>query len=285
MERLGWLDERAEASKRGRTLGIPTGLRCFDSNMQGWGAGEAIMVMAPKGTGKSWIALFFGVVAYKAGFKVLFLSPEMTYKECALRYDVLLAFQSGISLSHAALSAGTQDRTEYESWLRELTRRDQFIVEDSPGVEGFTTANILASIDTHRPDLVVLDGIHLVGGEAGQTGWERIKHVADALKATAQHLNCTVIWTSQVDREAMRNPTEPASTGASAAYGKAAVEAANRLITIATYEGNPKRRTFKVPNNRSGREFHTKQHLYFDVDIGEIRQLDMLGPAVGETGE
>ena len=278
MERLEWLDERAEASRSGRVLGIPTGLKCFDLNMMGWGPGEAIMLMAPKGTGKSWLALYFGVVGYRAGYKVLFLSPEMTYQECALRYDVLLAKRAGITLSHSALSTGQQDRSTYEEWLTELTRRDQFIVEDSPGVGGFTTANILASIDTYRPDLVILDGIHLVGGEDGQTGWERIKQVADALKATAQHLNCTVIWTSQVDREAMRNPTEPASSGASAAYGKAAVEAANRLITMATNEGNSKRRTFKVPNNRSGREFHIKQHLHFDVDIGDIYQLDMLGP-------
>lgn len=281
--RLGWLQEKAEAARERQVLGIPTGLACFDRRMQGWGPGEAIMVMAPKGVGKSWLALYFGVVAYRAGYKVLFLSPEMAWEECALRFDVLLAHQVGVGLSHTDLSTGQQDQAEYETWLRELTRREQFIVIDSPEAGGFTAANTLALIEEHRPDLVLLDGLHLIGGDPKQSGWERIKQAADALKATAQHLKCTVVWTSQVDREAMRNPTEPAATGASAAYGKAGVEAANRLITLANFEHDSRRKTFKVPNNRSGQEFHTRQHLLFDVDVGAIRQLE--GGAAVQEGE
>ena len=125
-----------------------------------------------------------------------------------------------------------------------------------------------------------MDGIHLIGDASGRlTGWEVIKRAADGFKAAAQHHKNTVIWCSQVDREAMRNPTEPATTGASAAYGKAAVEAANRLITLATYAGDSRRRVFKVPENRSGRTILTKQHLIFDVDWGKIEQVEVLLPA------
>ena len=167
----------------------------------------------------------------------------------------------------------------YREWLTKLTRRDRFIVVDSPGVGGFTTSNILALMDEHRPDMAILDGIHLVSSDTGAPGWERIKQTADALKATALHMGCTVLWTSQVDREGMRNPTEPAQTGASAAYGKAAVEAANRLITLGRYEHDERHRTFRVPNNRSGPEYHTRQHLLFDVNVGAIEQVDPPDPA------
>ena len=274
LERLKWLKEKADANAEGKVLGIPTGIRCFDDVMQGWQPGEAIMVMAPKGVGKSWMAMYFATIAYREGCKVLFFTPEMSWQECALRFDVLLAYQVGQRLSHTGLATGQSDQDLYEVWLKELTRREQFIVIDSPGVGGFTTANVLTAIDQYRPDLVVLDGLHLVTGEPGQTGWEVMKTTADALKALAQHLNHTVIWTSQVDREAMRNATEPASTGASAAYGKAAVEAANRLITLGSHEHDPRMRTFKIPNNRSGREWHTRQYLMFDVDNGSIYQTD-----------
>ena len=281
MTRVGWLRETAAATAEGKVLGIPTGLSCFDAQAQGWGPGEAIMVMAPKGTGKSWVSMYFGVMAYNAGFKVLYLSPEMVHKECAYRFDVLLAYQRGIRLSHSGLTTGRQDEAEYSDWLESLTSRDQFIVIDSPDVGGFTTENVLSLIDEHRPDLAILDGLHLVGGDARLSGWEIMKQAADALKATAQHLNCAVMWTSQTDRAAMRNSTEPAASGASAAYGKAGVEAANRLITLANSDDS-RVKHFKVPNNRNGLEWHTTQRLRFDVDAGYIEQMP--NPVIDDDG-
>ena len=278
MQRLGWLQDKIDAKEHGNIIGIPTGLHCFDSTLQGWGKGEAIMVMAPKGVGKSWMGMYFGVVAYHSGFKVLFLSPEMTIEECAYRFDVLLAsFHERITnqkfaLSHTAITTGQQDEEVYEEWLRMLTRREDFIAVDAPPSGKFNVSSILGLMEEYKPDMMVLDGLHLVGGEAGQAGWEVIKQASDSLKAAAQYLGCTVVWTSQVDKAAMKNSTEPA-TGASAAYGKASVEAANRLITLAEVKGDPRRLTFKVPNNRSGREFHIKQDLIFDVDVGRIEQV------------
>ena len=274
LQRLEWLQDKSIKAEQGQVVGIPTGLYCFDVRQQGWAPGEAAMVMAPKGTGKSWLLMYFGVVGYHAGYKVLFFSPEMSWQECALRFDVLYAYQKGTALSHEALTTGKAVQEVYEEWLKELTMRERFIVIDSPGPQGFTTNAIVGLIDEYRPDLVLVDGLHLLTGEVNQAQWDRIKNAADSLKGLAQHLNCTIIWSSQVDREAMRNPTEPAATGASAAYGKAAVEAANRLITLANHESNPKQRTFKVPNNRSGREYHNRQYLDFDVDIGCIKQVN-----------
>lgn len=272
MQRLEWLEEARKAQATGSVIGMPTGLRCFDDAKHGWEPGEAIMVMGPKGAGKSWIVTYFGTVAHFHDYKVLLLSPEMSVRQVALRFDVLLARLVGKQLSHSGLMVGTQEVQPYKEWLEGLSTKERFIAVDSAAAGGFTVSNTLGYIDEHKPDIAILDGIHLIGGEGRQSGWERIKEAADALKATAQRLGCTVVWTSQVDRGAMANPTEPAATGSSAAYGKAAVEAANRLITVGRFKGDAKRRTFKVPNNRSGPEFHATQHLAFDVDIGRIEQ-------------
>ena len=286
--RLGWLQERQEAAKMGKVLGMPTGLKVFDRALQGWQAGEAIMLMGPKGIGKSWMMMYFACVAYLNGYKVLFLSPEMSWQECAIRFDVLLANLSGSSFSHTELQTGRIDSLEaYQAWLEGLTQREDFICIDSAESDNgqFTLSSILATEDEYRPDLVVFDGIHLIGGDEDMSGWARIKKAADGLKASAQFHKNVVIWSSQVDREAMRNPTEPASTGASAAYGKAAVEAANRLITLAGFPGDPHRRVFKVPNNRSGQEYHIKQHLLFDIDWGKIEQMEVVMPQSFDSGE
>ena len=273
LDRLELAKNKAEMIKKGGVVGIPTGLMCFDNVGQGWASGEAVMVMASKGVGKSWLAIYFGGIGWEFECKVLFLSPEMASQEVAFRLDTLLAYRLGEQLSHSAILSGTQDLNIYEKWLHQISKRDRFIIVDSPDITGFTTHSILNLINTHNPDLVILDGIHLVGSDVSSTGWERIKYTADALKAVAQYKQISVIWTSQVDREAMRNPTEPAFTGASAAYGKAAVEAANRLITLARHDKDDTRRVFRVPNNRNGKEYHLKQHLSFDVDIGRIFQM------------
>jgi KaiC/GvpD/RAD55 family RecA-like ATPase len=281
LQRLEWVEERMAAAAAGKVIGIPTGLAVFDKYHQGWAPGEAVMLMGPKGCGKSWMLLYFACVAYRHGSRILFMSPEMSWEQCALRFDVLLASLYEKSLSHTKLSTGLGvDLEAYREWLSELTRREDFICVDSPPEVGFTLGNVTEMVEEFNPDVIILDGIHLTRNSAGTQDWASIKEVADGLKALVQRRKGVAIWSGQVDREGMRNPSDPVSSGAQAAYCKAAVEPANRLITMGTDLDNPHRRTFKVPNNRDGREWPTRQVLAFEVDIGfieQVEELDMAG--------
>lgn len=282
LTRLDSLKVRIDAAEAGKIIGIPTGLKCFDEYQEGYQPGEAIMLIAPKGAGKSWMAMHTAVTAYHAGFKVLFFSPEMSWEECALRFDVMLArkFHAAQKLTHTQLKTGVQvDLDDYKRWLESLVKRSDFMCVDSVSAVGFTLTGMIALISEFNPDLVVLDGIHLVKDEKGDQQWQVIKDCADALKSDAQRNKRVVFWVGQVDREGMKNPTEPVSTGAQAAYSKAAVEAANRLITMGADSDDPYRRVFKVPNNRSGREWHEKQTLIFEVDTGHIEQASVKQPS------
>lgn len=282
MLRLSNLEERIQAAEDGKIMGIPTGLKCFDEYQEGWQAGEAIMVIAPKGAGKSWLLMHFATEAYNAGNKVLFFSPEMSWEECALRFDVMLArkFHVQNRITHTQLKTGVEvDLIDYRKWLELLTQRADFMCVDSVSVVGFTLTGMMALISEFQPDVVCLDGIHLVKDEKGDQQWQAIKDCADGLKSDAQHNKRVVIWVGQVDKEGMRNASEPVSSGAQAAYSKAAVEAANRLITMGADSDDPYRRVFKVPNNRSGREWHEKQTLIFEVDTGHIEQTNVKMPS------
>jgi energy-coupling factor transporter ATP-binding protein EcfA2 len=279
--RLAALKEKIEAAEAGKIIGIPTGLKCFDEYQEGWKPGEGIMLIGPKGSGKSWMLMHFAVTAYHAGFKVLFFSPEMSWEECALRFDVMLARKYHAQMvTHTQLKTGVQvDLDDYRRWLETLTDRSDFMCVDSVSAQGFTLTGMLAMISEFQPDLVCLDGIHLVKDEKGDQQWQVIKDCADGFKNDAQRNKRVAIWVGQVDREGMKNPTEPVNTGAQAAYSKAAVEAANRLITIGADSDDPYRRVFKVPNNRSGREWHEKQTLIFEVDTGHIEQASVQQPS------
>ncbi len=274
LSRLQTLQDRQTASAEGRIIGVPTGLKCFDGYQEGWQPGEAVMLIGPKGSGKSWMMMYFAIIAYQHGLKVLFFSPEMSWEECALRFDVMLARQFYDNfLTHTELKTGINaDIDQYRAWLEKLTDRADFMCVDSVDDVGFTLTGMISMMDEFHPDLVVLDGIHLVKDAHGVSDWSIIKETADGLKSWAQRGKNVTIWSGQVDREGMRHAHEPVASGASAAYGKAAVESANRLITLGADSDDPYRRVFKVPNNRSGREWHEKQTLIFDVNTGLIEQ-------------
>lgn len=277
LQRMGWYQERVEARKKGLVMGIPTGFPVFDDALQGWGPGEVTMIMGPKGVGKSWFALFFACVAYKAGYRVLFISPEMHWQQISLRFDVLLGRMVGVELSHTAIKTGRlKEEGEYQSWLERLTQSDRFVcVSANYRTGAFTLEGILAAQDQYKPDLMIIDGIHLIGdNNERRQGWEIIKRAADGIKSAALYHNKSVIWVCQVDREAIRNNTEPATSAASASYGaKAAAEAADRLITLGNYAGDAQRKVFRVPYNRDGSLVDIKQHVLFDVDYGRIEQI------------
>jgi hypothetical protein len=279
MQRFTQIQARVAAREAGEIIGIPTGFRCFDDFHEGWQPGEAIMLIGPKGAGKSWVMMYWAAMAYRHGCKVLYLSPEMSWEQCGLRFDVLLARLFHQTFSHMGLQSGALvDLDAYRAWLESLTSRSDFICVDSADQLGFTLPSILALTDEYQPDVLVFDGIHLVKSAQGEMGWEIIKEAADGLKADAQRRKSVVLWAGQVDREGMRNSAEPVSSGAQAAYSKAAVEAANRLITLGADNDDPLRRVFKVPNNRNGREWHTKRYLRFDVDVGLIEEEDFTEP-------
>ena len=279
LSRLDWAQEKLDGAAKGEVGGMPTGLICFDAYYQGWGAGEAIMVIGPKGSGKSWLLMKFACVSYAAGNKILLISPEMSAQECGLRFDVVLASQFRKEFSHDVLSAGQfVDMGLYERWLSKLKQRDDFICVDGQSESGLTLEDLLGLMDEHRPDLMIVDGIQLIYGDDGQAGWEVIKQTADGLKNAAQFYGSVVIWAGQPNMQGLTNKNEPVKDIVQVGYGKSAVEAANRLITIAEDPDSKFRRTFRVPYNRSGKTWDDKLYMKFDVNVGRIEQIDFEVP-------
>jgi archaellum biogenesis ATPase FlaH len=272
-DRFERIRQRVDAKMRGDVIGIPTGLEVFDRAGDTWQPGELIGILGMLNVGKSWLLMYFAAVAYMADKRVVILSPESTIDTVEMRMDTLIGHMMGYTLSNDALRRGSIDMEQYAKFAAELalSGRHDLVIRDSGDRGVFTVDDIVAQAYEHRPDLVCIDGFHLIKG-AGRS-WENMKEAAERVKGLAQDMGITVIAASQVQRDALIASDDTPDLG-QVAYGLGMIEAADRVIALAERRGDQYQRVFKVPKVRSGKRITRKQYLKFDVDVGDIGWLN-----------
>lgn len=267
--------EKVAKIESGETIGIPTGLSIFDNVGDTWKPGEFVVVQGSLNVGKSWLLIYFAAYAYfYSKAKVLFLSPENTIEDINARLDPVIARFMNYELSNRDIRNGKQNADIYQKYLREIASfgRKDFLVRDSGDKGAFTIDEIISIVREIKPDLCIIDGFHLINN-GGKT-WENMKSSAEQIKGIGQFLGMTTIAGSQVTRNAVLAAEETPELGQTA-YGMGAVEAANRVIALATTRENndPLTRIFRVPKHRDAQQILERQFLRFDVDRGDIRQV------------
>lgn len=276
MLRVDRMEARAAIKEAGGTIGIRSGLPALDREGLNWRPGEAVAIQGPLNVGKSTLLLWFCAYAYYHDrAKVLFLTPESTIEEVEDRLDPMLGRFMGYDLSNQRIRNGLEDLEVFRDYASKLAEesRSGFIIRDSGDSGTFSVADILQQAREHRPDILAIDGVHLISG-AGKT-WENMKQAAEALKGLAQHMGLVIIGGTQVTRDAVVADGDVPDLGQSA-YGMAFLEAANKVISLAEKRGDPMQRIWKLIKNRGGPKLLSKQFLRFDVDRGDIGELGVL---------
>lgn len=276
-KRFEEVEARAHKVAEGGMVGWRTGLDTFDAVGDGWQKGDLVAVIGALNVGKSFFILWSAAQAwYYDNAKVLFISPESTQFDVYARLTAVQGHLDGRSLSNRAIRRGSIDLVEFEEYTADLEQKardghEEFIVVDSASTDGFSVVDIVSLARQHRPDILVIDGFHLISG-AGET-WESIKASADAIKTAAQALDMSVIAGSQAKRSAVMAPGDAPELG-DAAYGMGLAEAANRVISLAQRPKNKMHRTFKIIKNRDDAVPRDSFYINFDVDTGNIQQVD-----------
>ena len=250
-----------------KVLGIPTGIEIFDNTAGGWMPGQLTSIIGRLEEGKSWLLQYFCVAAYKAGRRILFLSPEMTVGEVELRFDSLVSK----SFSNMSLSLGRPgiDINEYKEYLDKLEKRDDWITYDSvPGGKNFTISSIQGLVHLHKPDILAVDGVPLISDENGSdTSWQKMANVGYGLKGIAMNNSIVVLATSQANRESATDRAIPKLH--QIAYGDALGQACDKVIGLVRISDN--RIKIALVKNRGGRKIG--EILFnFMVDLGDISQ-------------
>ena len=147
-------------------------------------------------THNTWLAGGLAVRAWQQGFKPMFVSLEMTPE--AMR-DRLYGLMGDGIFSMTELQTGALDIDNFRTWAKKsLVGQSDFAVVSTDGVGDMTVEAIQAKYDEHRPDLIIVDYLQLMGDgkKTGET--ERIRNVSRSLKGLAVRNNVPVIAISAV---------------------------------------------------------------------------------------
>lgn len=255
---------------------IPTGLSYFDDEGDYFKRGDLIAVQGATNIGKSWLLCNFAAVAWLTGHKVLFLSPESSTDDIQWRLDTIIGRRLGFNLRNTELRQGKVDLDEYGRYLdrvEEMKRADLQIV-DSGDSGAFTVSDVGALSREYRPDMLVIDGFHLID-VAGKQTWEDIREAAKKILGFGKRLDMVVVANTQVQRDAVMAQDDAAELGQSA-YGMGLMEAAHRVISMAAKRGDPHQRVWKLVKHRDAEKDTRRKYLRFNVDVGDIGDFNPL---------
>lgn len=166
-------------------IGIKTGLPGFDNYLpSGIMPGQLGVFLAYPGIGKSWLALYFAVQAWKQGRTPLVISLEMS--ETEVRNRVFTIMGEGV-WSHRKISNGDVELDMMKSWhAKNLQGKAEFhIISNDSGGE-ITPSVIRGKIDQYRPDFVIVDYLQLMSpNQKSDNETVRMKNLSRELKLMA----------------------------------------------------------------------------------------------------
>jgi replicative DNA helicase len=166
-------------------VGIKTGLPGFDNYLpSGIMPGQLGVFLAYPGIGKSWLALYFAVQAWKQGRSPMVISLEMS--ETEVRNRVFTIMGEG-RWSHRKISNGEIEIDMLKEWhAKNLQGRPEFhIISNDQGGE-INPSVLRGKIDQYKPDFVIVDYLQLMApNQKSDNETVRMKNLSRELKLMA----------------------------------------------------------------------------------------------------
>lgn len=148
-------------------------------------------------THNTWLAGYLAIKAWEKGFKPMIISMEMTPE--AMRDRIYAMMGSGL-FNMTDLQLGSIDIDDFRTWgNKTLTNKQNFVIVSNDGTGDVTPDTIQAKYDEHRPDMIVIDYLQLMGDGKGSRGeTERVRNISRDLKGLAVRNGVPIIAISAV---------------------------------------------------------------------------------------
>jgi len=253
-------------------IGIPTPFRTINNTGVGMQPGEIYSVFARPTVGKTWMCCKFASIASMCGYKTLFVSAEMPVKEIMMRLDVISANAMKYRFTHDSLRTGSGlDEVEYKEFLSKLNQENLFVC-DSIDQSTVSLAGISSLVRKHKPDLIVLDNIDLVGVHASgnQPLWEKMHSLFYGMKNICLVNKCSCIISTQANKGGFDVFSPPQAHHV--AFGDALIRASDVAFSMFCVEDNIGKRRLQFQKVRNSSLTNDKVTLDWNVNIGLIKE-------------
>ena len=195
-------DRKANYLKRKENqgmIGIPMGIDKLDMILKGMQPKQLITMIAKTGIGKTWFWIIVSAYCQLNGYKVLFLTTEMSEEQIEDRIEaVLVKMMMGEDFNYGRFKSGTltpQEEKAYFNFLDHKETLEPLIVETATGV-----SNVSAKIEQYQPHIVFIDGAYLMEDDRGaKEDWLRVAHITRDLKSLAKLKKLPICINSQAD--------------------------------------------------------------------------------------
>lgn len=153
--------ENVKRLQESGTHGIYTGLAGFDNYLPaGITPGQLGVLLAYPAIGKSWMALYLAVQAWKNGKSPLIVSLEMT--ETEVRNRVFAIIGQGM-WSHRKLSRGDVETDMMKKWMHKtFDGKPSIHIISNDGIGEVSPSVLRGKIDQYKPDIVFVDYLNLM---------------------------------------------------------------------------------------------------------------------------
>ena len=177
--------EQVKKLKESGSHGIYTGLAGFDNYMPaGITAGQLGVLLAYPAIGKSWMALYLAVQAWKNGKSPLIVSLEMT--EAEVRNRIFAIIGQGM-WSHRKLSSGDVEIDMMKKWHQKtFDGKPSIHIISNDGVGEVSPSVLRGKIDQYKPDIVFVDYLNLMtSNQRTENEVVKMKNLSRELKLLA----------------------------------------------------------------------------------------------------
>lgn len=188
---------------------IATGFDQLDKIIGGWRRGEELVVMfARTGQGKSWILIKSLQHAWRLGYRVGLVEPEMSDIKTGYRFDTLYGH-----LSNRSMVRG-EDLPEYSQYIDDLEKRENpfFVVSPKEFSRRITVSKLRSFIETNKIDILGIDGISYLTDERMRRGDNRttqLTNISEDLMDLSIELKVPIIVVAQSNREGAKDDNAP----------------------------------------------------------------------------
>lgn len=248
--------------ERGGSPGIMSGFQSMDiCYPTGMAPGHLVIMLGYSARGKTWLASGLAVRAWGQGYRPMIVSLEMTPE--AMRDRIYAVMGDGM-FTMTELQTGAVDVDNFRTWSQKnLSQSSDLIIVSTDGIGDFGVQQLQAKFDEHKPDIVFVDYIQLMGDSKRQSETERIRNISRDLKTFAVRNNVPVVAISAVTMTDITAVDSPPMLE-QVAYSKAIQYDADLALSVHKYDGTNIVECVSR-KNRHGQDFA----FFLEVDLGK----------------